>query len=212
MDKIVIFDWGGVVESHEENMRELKEAKIRLVKRYNQSLTEEEILKKWVNETPSKKEAGTLHEDKEIREWISLVQKNLNINVSFEEFKKAYEEEFSNISYYKDVVSFAHSLKEKCRIGILSDLLPFDKKRIDSQYDLKKFDKVYLSFEIGLRKNDIRVFEYVSKDLNIDPSKILFIDDLSSNILLAQKCGWNTCQAFGYELPKIKEAVNKFLE
>lgn len=34
MNKVVIFDWVGVVESHENNCRDLKEAKIQLMKKY----------------------------------------------------------------------------------------------------------------------------------------------------------------------------------
>lgn len=40
MDKIVIFDWGGIVESHENDLQDLKEAKIKLIKRFNTSLSD----------------------------------------------------------------------------------------------------------------------------------------------------------------------------
>lgn len=46
MDKVVIFDWGGIVESHENNLQDLNEAKIRLIKRFNHVLPDEEILKR----------------------------------------------------------------------------------------------------------------------------------------------------------------------
>ena len=90
--------------------------------------------------------------------------------------------------------------------------MPFDKKRIDNQYGLDEFDYVYLSFEIGLKKPDKQIYEYVLDDLKIDAKNILFIDDDTDNILMAKECGWNTCQAFGYELDKIKKSVEKFLK
>lgn len=118
----------------------------------------------------------------------------------------------SSVKYYKDVVEYAHSLKGRCKIAILSNLMPFDKKRIDDQYNLSKFDFVYLSFEVEMRKPNRDIYEYVLNDLGVKPEQILFIDDDSQNISMAKQCGWNTCQAFGYELNKIKAAVDTFLK
>lgn len=211
MDKVVIFDWGGIVESHENNSQELKEAKIRLIKRFTNVLSDQEILERWTNETLEGKSIGAINKEEEIKDWVNLLQNNMHIQVPFTEFKEAYEEEFNLVNYYKSVVEYAHSLKDRCQIAILSNLGPFDKKRIDKQYNLSKFDYVYLSFEIGLRKPDKKIYEYVLKDRNIAPEKILFIDDDTDNIIMAKECGWNTCQAFGYELEKIKSAVEQFL-
>ena len=212
MDKIVIFDWGGVCESHENNLQDLKEAKIRLIKRLNSTLSEQEILQKWSNKTQSGILIGTTNNESDIKDWFNLIQKNMNINIDLENFKRLYEEEMKSVKYYTDVVKYAHSLKDRCKIAILSNLMPFDKKRINDQYDLSKFDYVYLSFELGMRKPDRKIYEYVLDDLKISPENILFIDDDADNILMAKKCGWNTCQAFGYELNKIKNSVEKFLD
>ena len=134
----------------------------------------------------------------------------MNKNIDLENFKRLYEEEMKSVKYYTEVVKYAHSLKDRCKIAILSNLMAFDKKRINDQYDLNKFDYVYLSFELGMRKPDKKIYEYVLNDLKINPDNILFIDD-DDNILMAKECGWNTCQAFSYELDKIKDSVEKFL-
>ena len=52
---------------------------------------------------------------------------------------------------------------------------------------------------------------FLESDCKIKPSNILFIDDCSDNIETAKKRGWNTCLASGYELNKIKNSINKFL-
>lgn len=212
MDKVVIFDWGGIVESHENNLQDLNEAKIRLIKRFNHVLPDEEILKRWTDKTSKGKKVGTTNNKKDIEDWVNLLQNNMNINVPFAEFKKSYEEEFDLVKYYKEVAKYAHSLKNRCKIAILSNLGPFDRIRIDKQYDLSEFDYVYLSFEIGLRKPDIRIYQYVLKDMKISPENILFVDDDTNNILMAKECGWNICQAFGYELDKIEYSVEEFLK
>lgn len=179
---------------------------------YVVSVSNEEILNRWTYKNEKGIPLSIINNETEIRSWVSMIKHNMNINVSFEEFKKAYEEEFSLVSYYKDVVEYIHSLKNRCKIAILSDLTFFDKKRINDQYNLSKFDKVYLSFEIGISKPDRRIYEYVLNDLKIPAENILFIDDNIFNILMAKNYGWNTCQASGYQLDKIKKAVEDFLK
>lgn len=212
IDKIVIFDWGGVCESHEDNMHDLDRAKIRVIKKFNSKLTDEEILKRWTSRNSKRVLIGALNRREDIEDWFSLLKKNMDISVSYEEFKKTYEEELSTVKYYKELVDYAHSLKGRCRIAILSNLMPLDRKRINDQYNLGMFDFVYLSFEMGIRKPDGKVYEYVLNDLGITGENILFIDDDFDNIFMAREYGWNTCQAFGYELDKIKEAVESFLD
>lgn len=116
-----------------------------------------------------------------------------------------------DIDCYKDVVEYAHSLKEKCKIGILSNLSYLDKQRLDKQVNIKQFDFVWLSFELKCRKPDEKIYRIVEEDCKIKPENILFIDDSKENIETAKKLGWNTCNAYGYELDKIKEKVEKFL-
>lgn len=211
MNKIVIFDWGGVVESHENNMEELMQIRVDTIKRFNESLSREEILSRWTNITTKGNNAGAVNDIEEIKEWLALIERNMEIDVPLAEFVSTYNESGRKIKYYKGVVEYAHSIKEQCQIAILSNLLPIDKDRIDYQYDLSKFNHVYLSFEVGLRKPDSKIYEYVTKDLNVNPKDILFIDDDKDNITAAKEYGWNTCEAFGYELDKIKTSVKNFL-
>lgn len=211
MRKVVIFDWGGVVESHENNLQELNKAIVRTIRKFNRYLSDNEILERWTIKNSKGILIGATNREQDIKDWVDTIEKNMNIHVTFEEFRKAYEEETSSIKYYKNVVEYVHSLKDRCEIAILSNLTPFDKKRINKQYDLSQFNYVYLSFEIGMRKPDEKVYKYVLNDLKIAPNQILFIDDDIENISTAKNCGWNTCQAFGYEIYKIKQSVENFL-
>lgn len=51
VNKVVIFDWGGVVENHENDLQDLKEAKIHLIKSFNADISEEDILAGWIDTT-----------------------------------------------------------------------------------------------------------------------------------------------------------------
>ncbi len=51
------------------------------------------------------------------------------------------------------------------------------------------FRKVYYSFEIGLKKPEIEIFNLILSDSRLDPIKTLFIDDTESNIDAASSLG-----------------------
>ena len=97
------------------------------------------------------------------------------------------------------------------RQGILSNLGTIDKQRLDKQVDLKQFDYVWLSCELKYSKPNKKVYEIVENDCKLDPTNILFIDDVQANLEPAKEKGWNICNAFGYELDKIQRCVEKFL-
>lgn len=56
------------------------------------------------------------------------------------------------------------------------------------------FEKVYFSYEIGIRKPDENAFKYVINNHNLNPKKTLFVDDKKENVEMAEKLGlqvWN---------------------
>jgi glucose-1-phosphatase len=56
------------------------------------------------------------------------------------------------------------------------------------------FEKFYLSHEIGLRKPDAEVFEFVLNDNNLQPENLFFVDDTKMHTDAAKKLGiqvWN---------------------
>lgn len=54
------------------------------------------------------------------------------------------------------------------------------------------FDAFYLSHEIGLRKPDPEIFEFVMDNHNLNPENCLFIDDTKENTDVAERLGFNT--------------------
>lgn len=140
-----------------------------------------------------------------------LMKKEFNFNTSFEEFMEIYKRVFDKIDYYKDVANYEVSLKDRCKIGIFSNLAIFDKERLDKQVNLKNYDYVLLSFEYGLRKPESEFYKAVQSKLPFSREDILFIDGRSDNVDAALKAGWNAFQATGLELDRIKEKCEEFL-
>lgn len=54
------------------------------------------------------------------------------------------------------------------------------------------FQKLYYSYEVGMRKPDERIFRHVLVEQGFDPTETLFIDDSLQHIEPARKVGLNT--------------------
>lgn len=54
------------------------------------------------------------------------------------------------------------------------------------------FDKVYYSYELGIRKPDPAIFMRVIDENNLDPQQTLFIDDTAEHVESAKKLGLNS--------------------
>ena len=203
---------GGVVESHREGEENVFKARERVIKRLGNKEIEDEEINDRYQEINKRTTIGAINEMDKIYEWYEKIKKEIGFYVDFNEFVKVYEEEFNKIYYYKDVVNFITSLEGKCSLGVLSNLLYIDRNRINKHMNLKRFNYVWLSFELGCRKPEAKIYKIVEKECGFETNNILFIDDDKDNILMAKKRGWNVCRACGYELDKIKSAVYKFLD
>jgi putative hydrolase of the HAD superfamily len=91
------------------------------------------------------------------------------------------------------------SLKKNYRLFLLSNTniihVEYYNKIIYEKFNLHFsdiFDYIFYSHEIGMRKPDTEVFEYVLKFSQLDSKETLFADDLEINISAAKQAGINT--------------------
>jgi FMN phosphatase YigB (HAD superfamily) len=54
------------------------------------------------------------------------------------------------------------------------------------------FEKTYFSHELGMRKPNADIFEYVLQDSRLNPEETMFIDDFIENIETARSLGFQT--------------------
>ena len=205
-NKLIIFDWGEIVESHYENFG-TSQAFNELFKVLGYKNEDIDIFK-----SLHKYKLSSISSMEELEETYNEIKKEFDLEKDFAAFVDNYIKIMDKIYYYKDVVEFEHSLKDKCYIGILSNLVILDEERINKQLNLSMYDYVFLSYKFGLKKPNKDIYEEVMKNIEFKPEEILFIDDSEKNIETAKSMGWNTLMATGKELNKIKEKCYEFLK
>lgn len=114
------------------------------------------------------------------------------------------------LDFPKERLDFLQKIKTTHRTFLLSNTNDIHIQQIN--LDLQKvhgisnlnghFEKVYLSYEVNMRKPDAEIFELVLKENNLNPEETLFIDDSAQHIEAAKKLGIQT-----YWLDTKKETV-----
>lgn len=85
------------------------------------------------------------------------------------------------------------------RVAMLSNTNAIHWKKVMREWDKVSnrsmenyFERIFLSHELGLRKPDLITFQTVCKELKVEPSKVMFIDDSPQHIEGALHAGFQT--------------------
>jgi riboflavin kinase/FMN adenylyltransferase len=97
-----------------------------------------------------------------------------------------------------------HELARRYRVFLLSNTNPVHLRKLkefdDAGYPVKEcFEKLYLSYEVGLSKPGREIFNYVIRDAGIRPEETLFVDDGPANCQTAGDMGFRTFQPKPFE-------------
>ena len=91
--------------------------------------------------------------------------------------------------FFEETIRIMGYLKEKKIVCcLLSNALP---NLADTAKNLVAYDKVFVSFELGVLKPDIRIYEKVLERLQAVPEEVLFVDDKIGNVEAAKSVGIN---------------------
>lgn len=115
----------------------------------------------------------------------------------------------------KDRIDFLKELSRNYSLFLLSNTNKIHQKEYLDTFE-KKFDisfnnlfkKAYYSHEIGIRKPDEAIFNFILKDSNLVADETLFVDDAFSNIEGAQKIGLKTYRVKNYDTFNILKVIN----
>ncbi len=134
-------------------------------------------------------------EDDEFRE---IVRQTLGFPLSDKEIDEAWNSLLLDIP--KERIELISALRLKYPIYLLSNTNHihikasncYIKRNFNGYILHDWFDKLYLSYEMGLWKPEKSIYYSVLKDLNLAPNEVLFLDDNKANIESAKEIGIQT--------------------
>lgn len=121
-----------------------------------------------------------------------LIEKGSNmLGLKKEEFIKQYDSAYSQMKKIEEVYTFYINLK--LPRYIFSDTNPIHTGHCKTLYPeiFTKAEKLFLSYEIGLRKNEDESYKYLLSQIANSPQEILFIDNKEKYINKAREFGIN---------------------
>ena len=126
-----------------------------------------------------------------------------------DEIRKIYLD--SDGDFNPEALELLRKIKSKgYKIYILSDLKETDFGDFKEHVSEDLYDKFYKSYEIGYTKPSKEIYEYVIKDIGINPSNILFFDDKEKNIEGAKEVGIDARQVNAYNIAEYFKENNYF--
>jgi HAD superfamily hydrolase (TIGR01509 family) len=131
-----------------------------------------------------------------VEKFLTELQKETN-NASINQVTEAWNAMLLDLP--ENRLALIQSLKKEYSIYLLSNtntihIDAFKKKmgRVQWKKFCNLFDKMYLSHEVGLRKPNTAIFEYLLKEQNLKAQEVFFIDDSPQHIEIANKLGIKT--------------------
>jgi len=126
------------------------------------------------------------------KETLSIMAKNLK--VPLKKLKRIFIKTYKrNFKQNKPLYKFAFSLKKKgYKIAILSDQWHISRRALIKKKYMKRFDKVIISCDVGMRKPSIKIYKFILQKLSLPPHSTVFIDNREWNLKPAKKLGMKT--------------------
>jgi len=132
------------------------------------------------------------------QEFIEGFQKYIP-NADVHEIRKAWNSVIGEFPLYR--LEFLQMLSHKYRLFLLTNTDAIHISRFEHMVGIsffsdfyQCFEKVYFSFEMGMRKPDADIFNHILKKHDLSPKRTLFVDDKKENTDAAAALGiqvWN---------------------
>ena len=120
-------------------------------------------------------------------EFFQSIKKYLGLSVAFEKFIPIWTDIFIEDRGVSEII---RSLKGKWRLGLLSNTDPLHFNYIVSTFPIvSALEKWILSYDVGFKKPDARIFQKAIEWASVPPESILLIDDTEGHVAAAVSLG-----------------------
>lgn len=143
-----------------------------------------------------------LHNYKLEGEFLKAVQRQDRGEINTDEFlatlsrltdqtaEEIFEEMETGATIDYEVLKLIEKLKERYRVGLLSNAPKGFLRNLLQEHDLEKyFHNVVISSEVGLIKPNAEIFHHILTKMQMEPHETVFIDDSQKNVDGAESVG-----------------------
>jgi len=180
----IVFDWGGVITNIDYH------ATVGAFSKIGHPSFEKYFTHHYQDDFFKNFEKGLVKPE----ELIASISKEIGKEISLKDIEAAWCAMLLDTPPTR--LEILKKLREKFKIFILSNTnsihVNYYENLLKKKYKIdfpSIFHKVYYSFELGMRKPDIEIFEFVLTDSKLDAQSTLFIDDTEINIQSADAVG-----------------------
>jgi putative hydrolase of the HAD superfamily len=186
--KAVIFDFGNVIINIEfqriyQTFSKLTSKPIAYIEK---RITEEQIFRRY--------ESGQFT-DEAFRE---IIRQTLCFALSDKEVDTAWNTILLDIPIER--IDLINNIRKKYPVYLLSNTnnihISASNNYLNEAHGIKNldvlFDKLYLSYEMGMWKPDTEIYYEVLRSINLEPNEVIFFDDNLQNIESAKAIGMQT--------------------
>lgn len=172
MIKNIIFDFGGVLYDLDYELTSNQLSELSTINKYVTTLDE-------MLEIPDLFEKGLINESEfrtHLRDMFGILNQNDNA------LDKAWNAML--IAIKPDAVEFLKEINKTFNTALLSNTNSIHYRRFHQETEEleNSFQFVFFSHQIGMRKPDIEIYDYVCKNCGFKPEETLFIDDNLVNV------------------------------
>lgn len=221
-NKLVLFDWGGVIdttdfEKHYSYRRIMIDA-ARYALNIGHGISDDVIWNMLMDggyvdlSRSAKTNKEYRYGLRKVLEKMYLHSNTSSIITASERFIDYSLSHYKYVVHYEDILYYIYGLRVLCEVGLVSDVNWLEAHRLRSQVELSLLDYSFLSYEIGKTKGGGTLLDYVNECVEKKPENILFIDDYEPNVKAAQAIGWNAYKCGEHDTDGIKAVVSKFLK
>ncbi len=117
------------------------------------------------------------------------INDQLNLNLSIENFEKGWCSIY--LEAYEDIDKLLVKLKKNYKLVALTNTNALHSQVWKEKYSetLQHFEKIFCSYELGIRKPENKIFEIVLDYLKSEPAETIFLDDNIENVNSAKAVG-----------------------
>lgn len=150
-------------------------------------------------------ETGKIGSEEFFRNQINKVLKDWTYQGWIQEFSDHYLINKPGMNLFLELK------KNGYRVYLLSNLAEYHKIAIEMKYPefFTLADINFLSYEIGLHKPNIEIYQYVFKRIKTKPRDCIFIDDILENVQGAQSIGMIGIHYSNKKVKEIKEMIKR---